>query len=248
MELHTTDQDAAKKFYGSLFGWEATDYPMGPEEVYTIFRLQGKDCSAACTLRKDLREHGVPPHWMLYIAVDNADESTKRAKDLGAQVMAGPFDVAQNGRMSVIQDPAGGHFCLWQGNQTPGIGIGGENNTFCWADINTKDREGVRKFYEALFSWAFVPGKDKNETGYLHIMNGQEMIGGTPPPEMLPPGIPTHWLVYYMVADCDASTAKARGLGAQVFVEPMAIEGAGWMSIMEDPQGASFALFQMMAG
>ena len=39
---HTTDQNAAKQFYSSLFGWEAIDYPMGPDGVYTIFRLKGR--------------------------------------------------------------------------------------------------------------------------------------------------------------------------------------------------------------
>jgi predicted enzyme related to lactoylglutathione lyase len=40
IELHTTDQNAAKSFYGSLFGWEAHDNPMGPNDFYTEFKLQ----------------------------------------------------------------------------------------------------------------------------------------------------------------------------------------------------------------
>ena len=38
IELHTTDQTAAKSFYGSLFGWEAHDNPMGPNDFYTEFK------------------------------------------------------------------------------------------------------------------------------------------------------------------------------------------------------------------
>src|ERR1035441_1343465 len=48
---------------------------------------------------------GVPPHWGLYIAVTSADESAKRAIELGATVLAGPFDVMDKGRMSVVRDP-----------------------------------------------------------------------------------------------------------------------------------------------
>jgi len=244
MELHTTDQNAAKQFYGSLFGWEAADFPMGPGEVYTIFKLKGEDSSAACALRKDLLDRGVPPHWMLYIAADDVDATTKRVAELGGTVMAGPFDVGENGRMSVNQDPTGAHFCLWTGKQTKGIGIAGENGAFCWADINTKNRDGAVKFYSDLLGWSFVAGENKDHSGYLHIMNGAQMIGGTPPPEMLPEQMPPHWMVYYMVADCDASTAKVQSLGGTVHVPPMDIEGAGRMSIVQDAQGAGFALFK----
>src|ERR1700678_4779213 len=93
MELATSDQSAGKQFYSSLFGWTANDFPMGPGGAYTIFQLNGRDCAAAYTLMKDQVEQGVPPHWGLYIAVESADESSKRAIELGAKVLAGPFDV-----------------------------------------------------------------------------------------------------------------------------------------------------------
>jgi uncharacterized protein len=244
MELHTTDQNAAKQFYQTLFGWDSADFPMGPEETYTIFRLKGRDCSAACTLRKDMIEHGVPPHWMLYIAADHVDESTRRAGELGAKIVGGPFDVGESGRMSIIQDPTGAHFCLWQGKQTPGIGIAAEDNAYCWADLNTPDRHAAKKFYSALFGWRFVTGEDKDESTYLHIMNGEQMIGGMPPSEVLPPNVPAHWMVYYQTGDCAAQTAKAARLGGRLCMQPTAIDGAGWFSIVTDPQGAAFALFQ----
>jgi len=73
IELHTSDQNAAKKFYGSLFGWTPQDMPMGPNDFYTIFKLQGRDAAAGCTLRPDETSMGVPPHWLIYIAVDDVE-------------------------------------------------------------------------------------------------------------------------------------------------------------------------------
>jgi len=246
MELHAADQDAAKQFYNSLFGWDAVEFPMGPAEVYTIFTLKGKDCSAACKLQKEEQQQGVPPHWMLYIATDDVDQSTSRVKEFVGTVIAGPFDVMDKGRMSIIQDPTGAMFCLWQPNESQGIGIAGEDGAFCWADHNSKDREAAKKFYGALFGWTFSTGEVKGEHDYLHIENGKQMIGGMTPPEMLTAGVPPHWLIYYMVADCDGSTNKASGLGAKVIVGPMTIEGAGRMTILADPQSAVFAVFQSM--
>ena len=58
------------------------------------------------------------------------------------------------------------------------------------------------------------------------------------------PGMTPHWSIYYLVSDCEAATEKAKSLGAQVYVPPMTIEGAGIMSVVADPQGAVFALFK----
>src|SRR5271165_5881519 len=55
IELGTTDQPAAKSFYGSLFGWTPSDMPMGPGDFYTIFQLEGRDAAAGYTLRPDQR-------------------------------------------------------------------------------------------------------------------------------------------------------------------------------------------------
>ena len=72
-ELSTNNQDAAKAFYGNLFGWAIKDNPMGPDAVYTLFQIDGLDAAACCTLQPEQAAHGVPPNWAVYIAVENAD-------------------------------------------------------------------------------------------------------------------------------------------------------------------------------
>lgn len=241
IELATTDQNAAKGFYSSLFGWTINDTPIGPNELYTIFRIDGRDAAAGYTMRPDEQMMGVPPHWNLYIAAASADESAKKAADLGGKVVMPAFDVMDAGRMAVIQDPTGAMFCLWQAKKSQGIGIAGVEGTLCWADLNTKDQERAKQFYEGLFGWKISPGQDM--TGYLHLQNGEEYIGGMPSASQMDPHMPPHWMIYFFVADCDAATAKAQGLGAAVHMPPMTIEKVGRMSVAADPQGAVFALF-----
>jgi predicted enzyme related to lactoylglutathione lyase len=106
----------------------------------------------------------------------------------------------------------------------------------------TPDIPKATKFYEAAFGWKFEPGEDKS--GYLHIKNGDKYIGGVPPAEHRPPNAPPHWLSYVMVKDCDVSTEKAKAGGAKVYAGPMTMEGVGRWSVIADPQGAVFALFQ----
>jgi len=243
IELATTDQDAAKKFYSSLFGWTPNDNPMGPGEVYTIFRLNGRDSAAGYKLRKDQLDRHVPPHWALYIAVDNADAAVAKAAKLGGKILMPAFDVMDVGRMSVIHDPTGAVFCLWQAKKHSGIGVAGENGAFCWADLSTPDPQRAEKFYSGLFGWKLEKG-EKDTSGYLHIKNGEHYIGGVPPAEHRDPKTPPHWLIYFMVADVEASTEKAKQMGARVYMPPTAMEGVGAWSVLADPQGAVFALFK----
>jgi predicted enzyme related to lactoylglutathione lyase len=242
LELATTDQNAAKQFYTSLFGWEASDTPMGPNEFYTIFKLEGRDAAAAYTLRPEMLEAGVPPHWMLYVAVENADETASRAEKLGGKVQAGPFDVFDFGRMAVIQDPTGAVLSLWQAKKHIGIGINGTSGTLCWADLNTHDPKSAAKFYTELFGWNLSPSEDSS--GYEHIVNGEEPIGGIPPAAQHAPGTPPHWLPYFLVSDMDASAAKAESLGAKFCLRPMTMEKVGRIAVLADPQGAVCALYQ----
>src|ERR1700722_13611000 len=190
VELATTDQDAAKHFYGALFGWSIVDYPMGPADFYTMFRLGGRDAAAGYTMREVERARGVPPHWNLYVAVEDADASAARAVELGGTLPAGVFDVFTNGRMGVVIDPTGSSFCLWQPKQTQGIGVMGENNSYVWADLSTGDRPAAKQFYEKLFGWKIIPGKDKDESTYLHIMAGEKGIAGILPDTHRNPHVP----------------------------------------------------------
>lgn len=190
----------------------------------------------------DMLAQGVPPHWMLYVCVDDADTTTQKARDAGGNVVNGPFDVGTFGRMSIIADPTGAHFGIWQAKTHTGTEIAGVPGTFGWADLMTRDPATASKFYEAVFGWTFEPPKEGSD--YTHIKCGEQYIGGIPPSQALPPDVPAHWLGYVLTSDCDESTSRAQALGARVMCPAMSMEGVGRWSIIADPQGAVFALFQ----
>jgi len=242
IELSTTDQNSAKSFYNSLFGWTAKDFPMGPNDLYTMFQLEGRNTGAAYTIRPQQRSQGVPPHWMMYIAVANVDDATNRAAQLGGKVLSPPCDVYDAGRMAVVQDPTGAVFAAWQAKSHSGLGIAGVPGTLCWADLITPDTERAKSFYSGLLGWQ-ISKSENDPSGYLHIKNGEEFIGGMPPSSFAPPNTPPHWLAYIYVANCDETTAKCNELGGKTLMAPMNIEKVGRMSILADPQGAVFAAF-----
>jgi uncharacterized protein len=241
VELATTDQNGAKAFYSSLFGWTVDDNPMGPDDFYTIFKLSGKETAAAYSIRKEQRAQGVPPHWMIYISVENADQSVARAAQAGGTVLSPAFDVMDSGRMAVIQDPTGAIFSLWEPKRSPRIATSG-NNAFCWADLSTPNPERASRFYAELFGWQMMKD-EKDPSGYIHIKNGETFIGGIPPAHRNP-NAPPHWLIYFQMAEVEAATLKAGQLGGKVLMPARTMENVGTLSIVADPQGAAFSLFK----
>src|SRR5437763_165577 len=109
-ELATNDRKKAAEFYGALFGWEANERPMGPDDVYVMLTKNGKTVGA---LYQDTRS-GAPPHWNNYVAVESADAASEKAKSLGGRVMKEPNDIPNVGRFSVVGDPQGAMFNLFQ--------------------------------------------------------------------------------------------------------------------------------------
>ncbi|HKV99871.1 MAG TPA: VOC family protein [Vicinamibacterales bacterium] len=246
-ELSTTNQAQAKAFYGALFGWQPDDQPVGPNDVYTIFKVDGRDAAAACTIRPDQLAHGARPNWLLYVSVENADASAKRATDAGGKLLMPPFDVMESGRMALVADPTGAAFAIWEPRNHHGTGIVGDNGTAVWADLNTPDPVRAARFYHALFNWKIVAGKTMAPAGpddYGHIVNGQEFIGGVPPAAYQSKGAPPHWLIYFAVPDCDTAAANAKSAGGAIVVPPMTAGEVRKFAVLADPQGAAFAIVE----
>ena len=247
-ELATSDQAAAKAFYGALFGWQPVDSPMGPGDTYTIFKLDGQDVGAAYTLRQDQRDQNIPPNWTAYVAVDNVDDAAMLAARLGGNVLAQPFDVGEHGRMAVISDPTGAVVALWQANQHAGTSFTGRHDsTICWADLSTPDQERAAAFYTALFGWKMVAGDDLTPAtpgDFFHIANGSTLIGGIAPPEHRQPGTPPHWLIYIAVPNCHDTETRVAGLGGTVLSKTFPVGTDGFAAILTDPQGAAFGIHQ----
>ncbi len=112
---------------------------MGPDGVYTIFTMRDRDVAAAAGQQAQERQMGVPPHWNMYVSVNDADTATQKATGLGGTVIAPPFDVMNHGRMAVIQDPTGAMFQLWQPKEHIGVKITNEPGALCWSELTTRD-------------------------------------------------------------------------------------------------------------
>jgi uncharacterized protein len=112
-ELATPNVDAAKDFYGKLLGWKFTDHPMDGT-IYTLVTSGEKEAFAGIWHIPPEKRDQVPPHWMAYILVDNADSTLEKAKTLGAEVVVPVTQAGDKGRFAVIKDPTGAHIAFWE--------------------------------------------------------------------------------------------------------------------------------------
>ena len=248
-ELATTDSKAGVAFYRALLGWDVNEQPIGPSETYSMFLLRGKEVAAAYTMRPEERQSGAPPHWNLYVTVANVDETVKRAEGLGAKALTPPFDVMDAGRMAVLQDPTGAAFCMWQPTKHIGAKILYEPGALCWSELTTRDTKAAESFYTRLFGWTAKHAAPSAGMEYTEFqLQGKSSVGMLPMPAHMPPAVPSYWMPYFQVADCDASTAQAKQLGASVMVGPQDIPKTGRFAILKDPQGAMFAVFKFAGG
>jgi uncharacterized protein len=108
-ELYTSDLDAAKSFYGQLFGWEWHEFEQSPEPYFVIMN-QGHGNGGVRTLAQP----GVPPHWLVYFAVEDIESALSKLGELGGESVTGAIDIGI-AKVAVVKDPQGAVFALYAG-------------------------------------------------------------------------------------------------------------------------------------
>lgn len=111
-ELATPNVQAAKDFYGKVFGWEFIDQDMG-DMTYTMIKANNKEFGGIWSIPKDSAGI-IPPHWMSYILVTNLEESLEKAGRHGASIVRPATNAGTFGRFAIIADPTGAHIALWE--------------------------------------------------------------------------------------------------------------------------------------
>ncbi len=109
-ELLCNDPDIAIKFYSELFGWTFDKEPNSPND-YWIFKNGDRMNGGLMQITPEMQ--GVPPNWSVYFSVADLQSATDTVKQLGGNVLAGPFEVSV-GRIAVVADAQGAAFQLIQ--------------------------------------------------------------------------------------------------------------------------------------
>jgi len=235
IDLSTSDQGAAKEFYGELFGWTFDDQPMA-EGVYSMALKSAGLVGAISVLPPDLAAQNAPATWSTYLAVDDVDATLARVDAAGGKIARAPFDVTDAGRMAFIIDPTGAPLAIWQANTHIGATLVNEPGSVIWNDLRTDDVGAAASFYEAVFGLNADP-QESDTMPYVSLRAGDDAVAGIS--ARTDGAAPNEWQIYFAVEDTESVAAHARLLGGDVILEPIETP-IGPMATLADPQGAIF--------
>jgi predicted enzyme related to lactoylglutathione lyase len=239
IDLSTTDPAAARDFYSKVFGWNAEVNPDPQYGGYAIAKVDGEDAAGI----GGTQSPDQPAAWSVYIGTDDIDALAEQVTAAGGNVLAPPFDVGDQGKMAVFADPSGAVISGWQATQMGGFQTHGAN-AFGWAELNARGVDAAVPFYRKVFGWT-TKSSDSPDQPYTEFQVDGESIGGaTEMNPMVPAETPNYWLVYFTVADVDATHRRAVEAGARELLAPLDFPG-GRMSIVSDPQNAAFGLMSL---
>jgi len=231
------DVPKAIAFYQALFGW---DIPLGGPEVggYSIAHQDGRIVAA---VSPKVGSPDAPSVWTTYLATDDVDATAAKIKGAGGQLLAGPMDVMEEGRMAVAMDPAGAVFGLWQGGHTTGLGVANEPGALTWNEHMSRDFDASKAFYQAVFGYGYQDMSGAGFTYAVRMVDGHEVGGIGEYPEGTPAEVPAAFAAYFAVTDTDAAVAKVTELGGSV-VQPIMDSPYGRIGVVADNHGAVFSL------
>ena len=236
VDIGTTDLEGAKAFYSTLFGWEIVD--QGPDTGgYNLVNLRGKGVAGL----GPAQDPG-PPRWTTYVSVDDTDTATKAVEAAGGTVLAA-MDIPEAGRMAVCMDPTGVAFSVWQSGQHRGAQIANEPGSFTWTELNTREPAAAARFYSDVFGWTAETVTEPMP--YTTFKLGDKPVAGMMDvTDRVPDEVPSFWMVYFGVDNCDQAVATVKEGGGSLVVGPIDIPNMGRFAVVSDPQGAAFAVFQ----
>jgi len=108
-ELATRNVDTERDFYTSLFGWTTQEQSVEGGN-YTTFMYGNRHVCGMLQMTEDWGD--IPPHWMVYFAVDDCEARAAQIKELGGKIVHGPADIPGVGRFAVAVDPQGAQFTI----------------------------------------------------------------------------------------------------------------------------------------
>ena len=238
VDLMTTDLAAGHAFYAGLFGWEA-EAPNPDFGGYTNMLLKGERIAGSMTMGPD---HPPLDLWSMYLRVDDCAAAVAKVEAAGGRVDSPAVPVGDEGIMAIVADPSGAVIGMWEPKEHRCFGWISEPGAPAWFELHTLDYDAALPFYEQVFGWTIDTMSDADDFRYSRlVVDGFPLAGVMDATGHMAPGVPSHWEVYFEVADLDDAAAKVVELGGQVLTEPHD-SPFGRLGLFADCNGATFRL------
>ncbi len=259
-DLASEDVDATKSFYSGLFGWEWDDIMSMADGVYSVASLQGKTVAGVYTYKPGMPLPSGPLSWVNAFWVDDAEAAVSRAVEKDASViMPACDDPAFGGKKALLLNPEAAPFVVWSGDHGVQNEAFGEVGAVVCVEYYTRDVDGINEFMQHVFGSKYekviltrqptdfedAEGDIEYEYHWLKVDGLEHDRGGMLEMDDSWGDMPSHFMVYFRVEDCDATASKAASCGGEVRVPPIDIP-TGRFSVIKDPQGAIFSIISVL--
>jgi predicted enzyme related to lactoylglutathione lyase len=236
-DLMTADAEGAKRFYGTVFGWEASE----PQEQFGgYFNFTKAGVPVAGGMTKMQAE--LPDLWSVYLSTEDAKQTVDKAAAAGSTTVVEAMDVATLGTMAVVIDPGGAAIGMWQPGEHKGFGLVREHGTPGWFELHTREYDASLAYYRDVFGWTTQTVGDTDEFRYTVLQHGEEQLAGImDASNFMPADAAAAWSVYFAVDDTDATLETIGRLGGAT-VMPAEDTPYGRLAVATDPSGAQFKL------
>ncbi len=234
-DLSTFDLDATKGFYEKIFGWQ-----YHAEAGYHLGYVGDQQAAGVYVMPEKFQKMRMPSFWMSYILVTDINTVVEKAKQMGGIVEVKPTDFMGGGQISLIRDPSGAGFTVWEGPDLGGKDEGAQHGRMAWNELYVSDAALVLDFYKGVFGWSFT--RDQSYAGERYdIYNG---VGtAIAALEIIPneiKGKHEFWVPYFAVKDMTQALQVVTHQGGEIVDQ--SDRGGTKLALVHDPQGAAFAL------
>ncbi|AXJ08779.1 VOC family protein [Arthrobacter sp. PM3] len=248
-DLQTRDVEAAKAFYGAVFGWRFEDLPTPGGGSYAKAFL-GDDL--VTVLAPQNPPQGTPQaaadgpgRWHVYFATGDARDLAAELAHSAGRLEFGPEAIGDTGTLVFFAPPGGGTTGAWQAGSHFGAARIQAAGSLAWAELLTPEPQAAVGFFQQLFGHEVTEYPQDDGGTYTTLMvDGAEVAGIARVPgdaqDTLQPG----WQVYFGVPDVQAAVQAAVAAGGVVLIEPEDAGEGGAIATIQDPQGGVFSLLE----
>jgi predicted enzyme related to lactoylglutathione lyase len=244
-DLITHTPEASKAFYARLFGWEYEEVGIallsGNSIGYTLIRHEGRLIGGMI----DANGLGRPDpsslsQWVILMSVPDIDAAVRSAEQNGGVILTPPTDVAERGRLALVEDPQGAALALVQTRDGDPADADTPMGGFLWDEIWAEDVTQATTFYRALSGLETGNESIASGVSYRYLSgSGQARFGILQNPVE---GLDPTWVTYIRVDDPVQITAQVEALGGHVLAPPRERDLGGQVALIADPSGAGIAI------
>lgn len=236
--LITADPEAARLFYGELFGW---DFKVEDDGGYSVITYRGRNIGGIVDATRR-RKKPKRAQWLSAVSVPDLDSTLRALETAGGTQLESPVEVPGIGRVVTVVDAGGALLHLLSPSKSDPPDRDPVVHEWLWHELLANDVEGALLFYQTAFGYDVKEVARESGRAYhvLWASNGPRAAILQNPFD----DVRSTWIPYVRVDDPGALASRAESLGGEIIVRPHPDIRNGTLALVLDPSGAPVALQQ----